>query len=128
MIIVSMDNDDDQKLLPPVDVWTYVLEFLTPDWFEKPVCEITRLRKRLKAEIAAREDAENRAWKLQRERDQAMTMCMILQHRLDSHRRRHRNEDDDDGGSDSDVCDGGSDDDDSSSGCHNDGGDDDDDE
>ena len=58
------------------------------NWFEKPVCEVERLRKRLKAEIAAREDAENRVWKLQRARS-SHDNGMILQHRLDSH-RRHR--------------------------------------
>lgn len=84
MACVSLSEENN---LPPIDVWTYILEFLSPHWFEKPVSKTERLHKRLKVEVeACCEEAES---------NHATTMYMVLHHPL-LHFFNNRNSVDDD--------------------------------
>jgi len=69
------------SVLPPALIY-HILTFCTRDWFIPEIPLVERLMNQLREEIKAREEAETRAVELQRERDEAMMLCMYLRAQL----------------------------------------------
>ncbi len=59
-----------------------VCRYCNRDWFYREPTEVELLKSLLAAETKARESAEARANKAERERDEAMLMCMLLRTRV----------------------------------------------
>jgi len=66
----------------PAPVIFHILSFCSRDWFAPEIPLVDRLLQQLREEIKAREAAESRVEELQRERDEAMMLCMYLRAQL----------------------------------------------
>lgn len=72
------------SLLPP-SLLFHILSFCARDWFVPEVPLVDYLLAQLRDEIKARKEAEAHALELQRERDEAMMLCMYLRAQLRNH-------------------------------------------
>jgi len=80
-MMISGRNERLLSALPLHVVWE-VLSFCRRDWFDRELSEIESLTRALKLESAARKAAEDRCARLEMERDQAMSLCLVMRRRL----------------------------------------------